>query len=207
MKSRWIVGAGDCLDVIFHACKQAYPGDQVEKIIVPQTDDDEFDSAALDALAPDSGTAFVAFDESFGNMKRMELMRALMVRGFRLDTLISPSAVVAEDAIIGMNVFIGPNATIGHGCRVDFNTIIHAGVIIGPNSRVKSSCWLESGVQLDSGVEIGAYCILRMGAAIRSQVTIGRGCELGWPRMYEQDVLSNTFFDPRYDEPIYVYAG
>lgn len=207
MKSRWIVGAGDYLDLVFHSCRKTYPDDQVEKVVVPQTEGYEFDLTVLDALTPDHGSAFVAFDERFGNFKRMELMQALMARGFRLDPLISRSSDVAEDVVIGMNVFIGPNTTIGHGCRIDFNTVIHAGVIIGPGSQVKSSCWLESGVQLGSGVKIGAHCTLRVGASIRSKVTIGRGCELGWPRVYEQDVAGNTFFDTRYDEPICVYTG
>lgn len=207
MKSRWIIGGGDYLDLVFHACQQAYPGEQVERIVVPQTEAYEFDLSVLDALSPAGGSAFVAFDERFGNFKRMELMQAAMERGFKLEPLICGSADVAADAVIGMNVFVAQNVTIGHGCRIDFNTVIHAGATIGPNVRIKSSCWLESGVHLGLGAEVGAHSILRMGALVAPKVKIGRNCELGWPRRYDQDVADRTTFDPRYDAPIHIYGG
>jgi acetyltransferase-like isoleucine patch superfamily enzyme len=62
-------------------------------------------------------------------------------------------------------------------------------------------------VQVGDNVEIGAHGILRMGAMIKKGTTVGDGCELGWPRLYHEDIPSKTVFDLRYDEPIYVYPG
>lgn len=207
MKFRWIIGGGDYLDQIFHACQQAYPDEQIEPVLVSQTEADEFDLSVLNTLSPAIGTAFVAFDESFGNFKRMELMQAVIERGLKLDPLICDHASVAADAVIGMNVFVAPNVVIGHGCRIDFNTVIHAGTTISPQTRIKSSCWLESGVQLGKGVEIGAHSTLRTGAIVAPHIKIGRHCELGWPQRYDQDVADRTTFDPRYDAPIYIYGS
>ncbi|GEM_PF-725303 len=207
MKFRWIIGCGDFLDTSFHAWKQIRPDERIEKVEVCQSEDYEFDYSVLDSLDPQQGSAFVAFHESFGNFKRMELMQAAMERGLELEPFISPMASVAQNALIGPNCFIGHHCSIGHGSRIGFNTIIQNGVQIGANSVIKTSCWIENGVQVGANVEIGAHSILRVGAMIKKGITVGRGCELGWPRLYHEDIPSKTVFDLRYDEPIYVYPG
>lgn len=207
MKFRWIIGSGDYLDQVFHTCLEAFPDEQVERVLVLQSEADEFDLSVLNTLSSETGTAFVALDERFGNFKRMELMQAVMERGLKLDPLICNHASVAADAVIGMNVFVAPNVVIGHGCRIDFNTVIHAGATISPHVRIKSSCWLESGVQLGKGVEIGAHSTLRTGAIVAPHIKIGRHCELGWPQHYGQHVPDRTTFDLRYDTPIYIYGS
>ncbi len=207
MTSRWIVGGGTYLEQAFQAWKQVRPDEVVEKIEVPQGHDYRFDLGVLDELNPVEGTMFVAFDERFGNFKRMELMQAAMERGFKLEPFIHPGAVVSADVSIGMNVFIGPHTVIGHGSRIDYNTVLHAGVHVGHGSRIKASCWVENGVQLGASVEIGAHCTIRMGASIRTGIKIGRGAELGWPQLYSSDVPNKTVFDVRYDEPIFTYEG
>jgi len=206
MKSKWIIGAGDHLDLVLQAAWQLDPQTPVSRVDVPQGADYEFDLSVLASLDPEQGTAFVAFDERFGNFKRMELFQAALERGLKLEPLIHPSAVVAQSATIGPNVYIGPNAVIGHGCRIDYNTVIHAGAHLGAHTHVRSSCWVENGVQIGDRVELGAHVIVRMGASVRKGVKVGRGAELGWPQLYHQDVADKTVYDVRYDEPIYVYG-
>lgn len=207
MSSRWVVGAGDYLQEVLLIWQQANGQDAPEKIEIPQYRDYTFDLSPLDALSPSDSEVFVAIDERFGNFKRMELMQAVIARGFKLASFVHPSAVVGVDVKIGMNVFVGAHAVIGHATRIDYNSVVHAGVHIGPMGRIKSSCWIENGVQLGSAVELGAHCTIRMGASIRSGVKVGRGCELGWPIFYESDVPNKTVFDRRYDEPIHIYGA
>lgn len=59
---------------------------------------------------------------------------------------------------------------------------------------------------IGTGVEIGGNGILRTGAIVRAGVKMGRSCELGWARLYGEDVPAKTYFDPRYDNPISVYG-
>ncbi|MCC4595534.1 UDP-3-O-(3-hydroxymyristoyl)glucosamine N-acyltransferase [Xanthomonas campestris pv. phormiicola] len=205
MKSRWIIGGSEYLDLAFHAWKQARQDETVIRIDVPQDADHAFDLGVLDGLNPSDGVMFAAFDEHFGNFKRMELMQAAMERGFKLEPFIHSSATIGADTVIGLNAFVGANAVVGHGCRIDYNTVIHAGAHLGPACRIKSSCWIEHGVQIGTGVEIGGNSILRTGAIVRSGVKVGRSCELGWPRVYDEDVPAKTYFDTHYDTPIHTY--
>lgn len=46
---------------------------------------------------------------------------------------------------------------------------------------------------------------LRTGTIVRGGVKVGRSCELGWPRVYSEDVPAKTYFDARYDSPIQTY--
>lgn len=207
MKSRWVVGISAYLDEAVAAWKKLRPEQSVVRIEVSQHPDFEFDLGMLDGLSPTDGTMFVAVDERFGNFKRMELMQAVMDRGFKLEPCVSVSAIVPQDLVIGPNAFVGDGAVIGVGSRVDYNAVLHAGVKIGSGVQIRSSCWLEMGVTVGSGAKIGAHSIVRMGAAIAPNVQVGRGCDLGWPRPYRQDVPDKTTYDMRYDEPIFVYGS
>jgi len=206
MKSRWVVGGGAHLEHAFSAWKQARPEENVIKVEVPQREDYSFDLTVLDRISEAGGSMFVAFDERFGNFKRMELMQLVMERGFKLESFISPSAIVSPDAAIGPNVFVGEGAVLGIGSRVDFNTVIRDGVKLGAGVHLRPSCWLETGVLVGDDAEIGAHSILRMGAVVGPRVKVGKHCELGWARLYEKEIPSRTVFDTRYEEPIYVYG-
>lgn len=205
MKSRWIVGNGDYLDLALQAWKQTRTEEIIHRVELSQFPDYTFDLSPLNELNPAEGAMFVAIDERFGNFKRMELMQVAMERGFQLESFIHPSAAVDDSAVIGLNVFVGATAVIGHDSCIDYNTVIHAGAHIGPSCRIKASCWIENGVQIGARVKMGGHCIVRMGTSISPNITVGRNCELGWPRLYIKDVPRKTVFDPRYDEPIYIY--
>lgn len=205
MACRWIIGASDFLDVAYDAWCQAFTGLQFEKITIAQNPHYDFDLTALNALSPSEGTAFVAFDQRFGNFKRRDLMAAVMERGFRLEPFISPRAMVAGNVQIGPNAFIGDGAIVGHGSRIGFNSVLLPGVKTGSNVHIRPSCWLESGVVVGDGAQIGTHCTVHSGAVVAPRVQVGRHCHLGWPRRYDTDIAPKTIYDTRYDAPIYTY--
>jgi UDP-3-O-[3-hydroxymyristoyl] glucosamine N-acyltransferase len=207
MKSRWVIGGGVCLEQVSSSWTRMYPQDSVQRIELLPGDDYDFDLRQLDTLDPAQGAMFVAFDERFGNFKRMELMQAAMARGFKLESFVAPSAVVPPDAAVGPNAFVGEGVVLGIGCRVDFNAVVRDGARLGANAHLRPSCWLETGVLVGDEAEIGAHSILRMGAIVAPRTRVGRHCELGWPRLYEGDIASRTIFDTRYPEPIHVYGS
>lgn len=207
MKSRWVVGGGFCMQHVFSSWIRTFPLEHVQKIELLPNDDYAFDLSALSTLDPSEGTMFVAFDERFGNFKRMELMQLVMERGFKLESFVSPSAIVPTGSIVGPNAFLGEGVILGEGSRIDFNAVVRDGAKLGAGVRVRSSCWLETGALIGDGAEIGSHSILRIGAAVGPHINIGKHCELGWARLYDKDVPARTVFDPRYEEPIHVYGN
>jgi UDP-3-O-[3-hydroxymyristoyl] glucosamine N-acyltransferase len=79
-----------------------------------------------------------------------------------------PTAVVAEDAIIGEGVELGPyvvvgtGASIGAGCRLLSHVTIGAGAMIGPGGLI------HPGVRVGDRVRIGARVIIQPNAVIGS---------------------------------------
>lgn len=206
MRSRWVVGGGVGLEQVFSAWSGAYPQDNVQRIEVLPGDDYAFDLSVLDGLDPTIGTMFVAFDERFGNFKRMELMQLVMERGFKLESFVSRSAILAPGVTIGPNAFVGEGVVLGLDCRVDFNAVIREGVKVGAGVHLRSSCWLDTGVLVGDAADVGAHSILRIGAVVGPRVKVGKHCELGWAQLYDRDIASRTVFDTRYQEPIRVYG-
>lgn len=202
-----VIGAGDMLDIACGAWRAAQGGAEIESREIRQAPDYAFDFSVFDGIDAARARIFVAFDERFGNFKRMEIMQAATERGLHLATIVSPGAVVAPDARLGPNVYVGAGAVVGVGAVIDYNVMIHAGAVIGYKTRLKASCWVEGGAVLGNGAEVGAHCTLRAGVVIAPRVRIGRYCEIGIPGLYRADIASRTVIDPRYDEPLVVHGA
>jgi len=79
---------------------------------------------------------------------------------------VHPSAVIAEDAEIGENVFIGAFVTIGEGSSIGNATQLRAGAKIGDNVHVGANCVLHPNVFIDDHCTIGNNVILHSGVVI-----------------------------------------
>lgn len=161
---KWIIGATPYLDLVHAAWAAAFPQETIEKITLAQNARHQFDLAPLNQLDPTQGSIFVAFDERFGNFKRAELMQAVMERGFKLESFVSPRASVADNVKVGINTFIGDGVTVGYGSRIDFNNTLLAGAHIGNGVHIRPSCWIEPGVIIGNE---GRCCINQPAASCR----------------------------------------
>lgn len=206
MSCKWIVGGGEMLDIVQDAWTRAFPEIATRTLAVPQNRDYSFHFDALDALDAARDTAFVAFDERFGNFKRLELVQALQQKGFSLEPLVSPLAMLAGGVEPGPNAFIGDGTIVGCNSSIGLNAFVSPGVRLGSRVQIGASCWLESGTIVGNGAAIGPHCVVRSGAIVSANVRIGENCTLGWPRLYERDVPNRTHYAPGFDEPILVYG-
>jgi acetyltransferase-like isoleucine patch superfamily enzyme len=204
--TRWIVGSGTYLDIAYHAWSSALPDEQVTRVEIAQYADYAFNMGIFSQINPDRDLVFIAFNEKFGNFKRVELMQATLERGFQLDSFISPKAMLSAGVCIGINSFIADGVIVGAHTKIGYNTVVLSGTSIGFEVQIKPSCWIESGVHLADGVTIGTHSILRTGTQIAPDVKLGRYCEVAIPGRYDGNIPSKTVFDPRYDAPIYVYG-
>ena len=166
-----------------------------------------FDLAVFEGIDPRERELFIAFDERFGNFKRLELMQVALDRGFLTGAFVSPHAIVGQGVDIGANVFIGDRVVLGAGTVVESNCVIQAAAVIGISAHLGSSCWIDTGVVVGNRARIGAHATLRTGVAISAHRSIGRNCELGIAGVYREDVAPGTIFDPRYDEPLRVFGA
>jgi UDP-3-O-[3-hydroxymyristoyl] glucosamine N-acyltransferase len=81
---------------------------------------------------------------------------------------IHPTALVAEDAVIGLEVSIGPYAVIERGCRIGARVIIHPHAVLYPSVTVGDDSVIHSHATVREFCQIGNRVILQNGVVIGS---------------------------------------
>jgi len=81
---------------------------------------------------------------------------------------VHPTAVVADDAVLGFEVSVGPYAVIEAGAELGDRVRIGPHSVIGEGSRIGDDAVLHPHVTLYPGVVLGARVILHSGARIGS---------------------------------------
>lgn len=79
---------------------------------------------------------------------------------------VSPSAVVADDVLLGAGVSIGPNAVIASGCQIGDNTVIGAGCVLSECCRIGEQGLLHPNVTLARDTSVGDRVILHSGVVL-----------------------------------------
>lgn len=79
---------------------------------------------------------------------------------------IHPSAVVADDVVMGEQVNIAANVVIGTGVTLGDNVIIEANCVIGSDCKISDAVYFYPNVTLYSGTYIGSRSIIHSGAVI-----------------------------------------
>ena len=79
---------------------------------------------------------------------------------------IHPTAVIAPNADIALQVFIGAFVCVGENSTIGSGTQVRAGAKIGDNVTVGSDCVIHPNVFLEDGVTIGSRVILHAGVVI-----------------------------------------
>lgn len=126
---------------------------------------------------------------------------------------IHPSAVIADDVILGDNVSIGANAVIESGVQLADNVSIGAGCFIGHGVKIGEATTLWANITIYHQVEIGHHCLIQANTVIGSDgfgyapvkgpykwhkipqlgsVIIGNHVEIGASTTIDRGALDNT---------------
>jgi UDP-3-O-[3-hydroxymyristoyl] glucosamine N-acyltransferase len=126
---------------------------------------------------------------------------------------IHPSAVIAEDVLIGDNVSVGANAVIESGVQLADNVSIGAGCFIGQSAKIGEETALWANTTIYHRVEIGQHCLVQANTVIGSDgfgyapvkgqykwhkipqlgsVIIGNHVEIGASTTIDRGALDNT---------------
>ena len=81
---------------------------------------------------------------------------------------VHPSAVIADDVILGDNVSVGANTVIETGVQLGDNVCIGAGCFIGKNASIGSGTSLWSNISVYHNVSIGESCLIQANTVIGS---------------------------------------
>lgn len=120
---------------------------------------------------------------------RERIQKALSARGLRIATLIHPSAIVAEDTVIGegttvmAGAVINPGAVLGNGvivntcasvdhdCRIGDYVHISVGARIAGTVTVGEGTWIGAGAVISNNTAVTAGCVIGAGAVVVKDIT------------------------------------
>lgn len=137
------------------------------------------DDDLIDIFAKGCRNAFIAVGSVGDCRVRVKLADLANKIGFRLPTLIHPSAIIAKDVRIGEGTFIAAGTVINPGAVVGSNVIINTRASIDHDCRIGDFVHLAPGATLSGGVEIGAKTHIGTGSAIIEYLKIGTETIIG----------------------------
>jgi UDP-perosamine 4-acetyltransferase len=193
-----IVGAGDHAKVVLELA-WATEQFQVEGLLDPTSEAPNLLGCPIlgnDELLPilfAQGITLAAVAVGENNLRQRLCHKALSF-GFRLPSLIHPSAVVSPSASIGQGVVVMAGALIGSLAKIGDFAIINSGAIVEHDNRIGNSAHIAPGVALAGRVSIGERTLIGVGSSIMPQISIGNGCTIGAGstviRSFADDVLA-----------------
>ena len=127
---------------------------------------------------------------------------------------IAPTAVIADNVIMGHNTTIGEHVVIESACQIGNNVTIHAGCVLADAVTIADNTTLHPNVSIYMGVTIGKDCIIHSGVVIGSDgfgianeegqwlkvpqlgsVVIGNRVEIGANTTIDRGSIENTIIE------------
>lgn len=123
---------------------------------------------------------------------RQTLYESARQHGFRVLTLVHPTAVVLPGARVGEGCIIEPLCYVGIDVDMGTCTHIHAGAQVDHNSVLGNYVTLNPGAVIAGNVRVGEGSTINMGALISNSVTLG-----DWTLVGAGAFVASSFPEPR----------
>jgi sugar O-acyltransferase (sialic acid O-acetyltransferase NeuD family) len=122
---------------------------------------------------------------------RLRAFQNLAEAGYGCPTVVHPSAVVEESAVLEEGVQVFSHAYIGSESRVGFGCIVNTGAIVSHDCRLGDYANVSPGAMLAGEVRLGSRVLVGMGVTIYLQVKVGAGARIGNGATIKEDVPEN----------------
>lgn len=151
---------------------------------IPRLGDDE----AMLEYGPDKLRLVNGVGSIASTSSRKRLFEQFQKRGYRFESVIHPSAVMASDTWLEEGVQIMAGAVVQPGSRVGANTILNTGVMVDHDCDIGSHVHIAPGAVLSGGVRVENEAHVGTGAVVIQGLTIGAGSIIGAGAVVLQNV-------------------
>lgn len=128
------------------------------------------------------------------NHLREERVNQAKLKGYQLQTYISPHSVIAKDIEIRENTLIYELAIVRANTTLGQNVIINAGANVGHDCKIGSHCFIAAGVVIGGKVNIGEYCVIGLGAILSPGISIASGSFIGAGTVATKDITESGLY-------------
>jgi sugar O-acyltransferase (sialic acid O-acetyltransferase NeuD family) len=125
-------------------------------------------------------------------LKRERLLNRHGMIAANFETLIHPSAIIADDAQIGQGSIIYPNVVALSNVRIGQHVTILSGTVLNHDVEVGDWSILGSGVMLSGAVKVARACYLGTSCSVREAVNIKEGSLVGMGAAVTANVAANV---------------
>ncbi|MCX5658240.1 MAG: acetyltransferase [Planctomycetota bacterium] len=187
----WIYGAGGQGLVTAEAATAA--GWRVAGFLDDRAKPDEkildWPVAMADSVKPGGGDGDAMIIVAMGdNRIRERLQRAAEAAGWRLATIVHPSAWVSPSAVIGPGSYVGAMAAINGLARVGSGVLVNTGAIVEHHNVVGDFAHIGPNAALAGRVTVGPRTLVGVGASVRPFAKVGSDCVVGAGACVVRDV-------------------
>jgi len=133
----------------------------------------------LPQLAKEYQYALISVGQIASPAVRFRLYREIVGLGFKLPTIISPSACISSHAVCGRGTVIMHGVIVNAGAKIGNNCIINSQALIEHDVFVGSHSHISTGTIVNGSVCIGDGCFIGSGSIIKQGVSIGKNCVIG----------------------------
>ena len=184
MKKVFLIGGGghckSCIDVIENENKYKIIGiiDKKKNFLLSYK---VFPESYLNKKLIKDNYAFVTVGHIKNYKVRVKLFNKLKNLGFKIPSLISPSAYISKHAVIGQGTIVmhgaivNAGAVIGNNCIINTNSLIEHDVIIGDHTHVSTETTINGGAAFGDKVFIGSRSIIKDNISIGACSIVGAG--------------------------------
>lgn len=104
---------------------------------------------------------------------RREIFERFKAKGYKFESVVHPSAVIARNVELGEGVQVMAGAVIQTGGRIGANSIVNTRVAVDHDCRIGAHAHLAPGATLCGDVRVGENAHVGSGASIIQGISIG----------------------------------
>ena len=127
-----------------------------------------------------------------GKVFRWKLASQMREKGFQFTRVIHPSAIIADNVVIGEGVQIMAGVIIQTGASIGQGSIVNTGASIDHDCSIGQNCHLAPGVVLSGCVDIGSGTHVGTGSVIVQGISIGTDSIVAAGSVVYKNIVSNT---------------
>jgi sugar O-acyltransferase (sialic acid O-acetyltransferase NeuD family) len=125
---------------------------------------------------------------------RIHLYEQALNLGFKLPSIVAPSAYVSRHAKIGGGTIVMPSAIINSGVEIGDNCIINSRALIEHDSQISDHCHISTGAILNGNTSVGIGSFIGSGTIVKEGISIGAKSLVGMGLTLRHNLNGESIF-------------